>query len=364
MKNPLDEKILGELRSQIEHWANDSGFQAIGVSDMEVQSYVERLDRWLLNGYQADMNWIADRRELRANPESLVEGTRRVISLRMNYQPPDTEPLRILKSPDKAYISRYALGRDYHKLIRSRLAKIAGNIERWAKQNLDTDSVQRAFVDSAPVLEKPLAEKAGLGWIGKNSLLLNRDAGSWFFLGEIYTSVPLPVDNVQVKDECGKCKACLKVCPTDAFPEPYVVDANKCISYLTIENSGAIPEYLREKMGNRVFGCDDCQLICPWNRYAKQSTETDFKPRHGLDDRELTELFMWTKDEFNDRTAGSPIRRTGYQGWRRNLAVGIGNGSATKHAIQSLSKADTDSSMVREHVEWALTKLKRPNLND
>lgn len=206
-----------------------------------------------------------------------------------------------------------------------------------------------------------MAEKAGLGWIGKNTLLLNRDAGSWFFLGEIYTSVPLLIDNEETKDECGKCKACLKVCPTDAFPEPYVLDASKCISYLTIENKGSIPEPLRAKIGNRVFGCDDCQLICPWNRYAKQTTETDFKPRHKLDNSELLELFNWTEQEFLDRTAGSPIRRTGYQGWQRNLAVGIGNGPSSFEALKTLSnykKSKTGTSdLVLEHVEWALNKL-------
>lgn len=362
---------LEELRAQINIWASEAGFQAVGVSDMAVDRYVKRLDSWLNNGYQADMDWISDRRELRANPEALLEGSARVISLRMNYQPPDTQPLEILKSSDKAYISRYALGRDYHKLIRSRLSKIAKSIEEWAQENLGEQSIQRAFVDSAPVLEKPLAEKAGLGWIGKNTLLLNRDAGSWFFLGEIYTSLPLETDDIQADDECGKCKACLKICPTDAFPKPYILDANKCISYLTIENSGPIPVELRSKMGNRVFGCDDCQLVCPWNRFSKYSEETDFKPRHNLDAQDLIELFTWTEEEFLNKTAGSPIRRTGYEGWRRNLAVGIGNigrdsvgkdiGPATQGAIKALTEVETDSALVREHVEWALTRLQSPN---
>lgn len=350
---------LDALRQHIETWSLEMGFQAFGVSDMSVASYVQRLDSWLEQGYQADMDWIRSRRELRANPETLLEGGIRVISFRMNYQPPDTQPLTILKSSDKAYLSRYALGRDYHKLIRSRLSKIAARIEQWAQDNLDANSVQRAFVDSAPVLEKPLAEKAGLGWIGKNTLLLNREAGSWFFLGEIYTSLPLAVDNFEAEDECGKCRACLKICPTDAFPKPYVLDANRCISYLTIENSGPIPVELRSKMGNRVFGCDDCQLICPWNRFASHSDEADFAPRHNLDDVELTQLFQWTEEEFLRRTAGSPIRRTGYHGWRRNLAVGIGNGPPSKSAFQTLQNAKTDSALVREHVEWALTELNR-----
>ena len=350
---------LAELRNQIECWAEAAGFQAMGVSDMAVDRYVERLDAWLAKGYQADMGWISDRRAPRANPETLLEGGVRVVSLRMNYQPADTRPVEILKSSDKAYISRYALGRDYHKLIRSRLSGIAKLIEGWARENLGADSRQRAFVDSAPVLEKPLAEKAGLGWIGKNTLLLNREAGSWFFLGEIYTSLPLKADAVEVDDECGKCRACLKICPTDAFPKPYVLDANKCISYLTIESAGTIPVDLRSKMGNRVFGCDDCQLVCPWNRFSRYSAETDFKPRHNLDAKDLTELFGWTEDEFLNKTAGSPIRRAGYQGWRRNLAVGIGNGPASRESLQILTEAlTTDSALVREHVEWALVNLK------
>ena len=363
MENTICPDQLKELRAQIEQWAEQHGFQALGVADMSLDSYVERLDAWLERGYQADMNWIADRRELRANPEALVEGSVRVISLRMNYQPPDTEPLQILKSSDKAYISRYALGRDYHKLIRSRLSRIACLIEQWAADNLGMESAQRAFVDSAPVLEKPLAEKAGLGWIGKNTLLLNRDAGSWFFLGEIYTSLPLQTDNLHTEDECGKCKACLKICPTDAFPEPYVLDANKCISYLTIENTGPIAVELRSKIGNRVFGCDDCQLVCPWNRFSKHSEETDFKPRHSLDSQSLLELFKWSEEDFLNKTAGSPIRRTGYQGWQRNLAVGIGNGSPSEEAIHTLKQAKVNSALVREHVEWALNRLEH-QIND
>jgi len=361
-------EAMNRLRLLINQWAGEYGFQALGITDMDMSHYIQRFDHWLASGYHADMGWIADRHSLRTNPEELVEGTARVISLRMNYRPPDTEPLKILKSKDTAYISRYALGRDYHKLIRSRLAKIAKKIEQWSQENLGNQSIQRAFVDSAPVLEKPMAEKAGLGWIGKNTLLMNRDAGSWFFLGEIFTNLPLITDNHEEKDECGKCKACLKVCPTDAFPEPYVLDAAKCISYLTIENKGPIPKELRSKIGNRVFGCDDCQLICPWNRYSKHSSETDFTPRHNLDQASLVHLFAWTEKEFLDRTAGSPIRRAGYTGWQRNLAVGVGNGSSSKSALKTLSdqrtywlttqKSDANNSaLVLEHVEWAIHRL-------
>jgi epoxyqueuosine reductase len=348
---------LSELLPLIDEWSRELGFQDWGIADLDIEHYVARLDDWLAKGFQADMGWIADRRNLRAYPDQLVEGTVRVISLRMDYQPPDTEPLRILKSPEKAYVSRYALGRDYHKVIRARLAKLAEKINAWASDELASNLSQRVFVDSAPVMEKPMAEKAGIGWIGKNTLILNRNAGSWFFLGEIYTNLPLPVSEDQPEDECGKCKACLNICPTNAFPEPYVLDASKCISYLTIENSGPIPTELRSKMGNRVFGCDDCQLVCPWNRFASTSGESDFRPRHQLDDSELADLFKWTEAEFLDRTAGSPIRRAGYDGWRRNLAVGLGNGPASQKAINALKQARPRSSMVREHVEWALEQL-------
>jgi len=353
-----DTDKLRELIPLIDQWAREFGFQDWGIADLDIDTYVARLDDWLVKGYQADMAWISDRRNLRVNPDQLVEGAARVISLRMDYQPADTEPLKILKSSEKAYVSRYALGRDYHKLVRARLARLADKISHWASTELNTDVAQRVFVDSAPVLEKPLAEKAGLGWIGKNTLILNRNAGSWFFLGEIYTNLPLATNANQIKDECGKCKACLNICPTDAFPEPYVLDANKCISYLTIENSGPIPVELRTKMGNRVFGCDDCQLICPWNRFASTSTEVDFKPRHKLENSELADLFLWTEEQFLNRTAGSPIRRTGYEGWQRNLAVGLGNGPPSNKAINALQQARPVSPMVREHVEWALKQLK------
>ena len=349
---------LSKLLPLIDQWTKEFGFQDWGIADLDIADYVSRLDDWLASGYQADMGWISDRRDLRANPGELVEGTVRVISLRMDYQAPDTEPLQVLKSGEKAYVSRYALGRDYHKLIRSRLAKLADKISHWADLELGADVSQRVFVDSAPVLEKPIAEKAGLGWIGKNTLILNRNAGSWFFLGEIYTNLPLPASTKKAEDECGKCKACLNICPTDAFPKPYVLDANKCISYLTIENSGAIPVELRSKMGNRVFGCDDCQLICPWNRYASTSVESDFKPRHQLENSELVDLYYWTEEEFLSRTAGSPIRRTGYEGWQRNLAVGLGNGPPSARAIEALESVEPSSPMVHEHVEWALEQLK------
>lgn len=349
-----------ELKDLISVWAKELGFADMGVSNLALDEYLQGLDNWLDNGFQGDMSWMSDRRDLRANPEELVPKTIRVISLRMNYLRPDTEPLKVLKDSDKAYISRYALGRDYHKLIRNRLAKLAEKMRSWSSKHLGDKAIsQRVFVDSAPVLEKPFAEKSGLGWIGKNTLLLNRSEGSWFFLGEIYTNLELEVDDRPQEDKCGKCRACLKVCPTDAFPRPYVLDARKCISYLTIESKGPIPEELRAPIGNRVFGCDDCQLICPWNRYAKPTDEEDFAPRHGLEAADLIELFNWTEEQFLEKTAGSPIRRVGHERWQRNLAVGIGNSSGSSEAVQSLMDCDNSSPLVREHINWALSKLKR-----
>lgn len=346
-------KTLSDLRVEINNWAVDEGFAKVGVTDLELGEASDNLRDWLANNYQGEMNWIGDRLELRENPQSLLPGAARAICFRMNYFQDHTQPLKILEDGDKAYISRYALGRDYHKLIRRKLAKIARKIQDWSEQELQ----QRPFVDSAPVLEKPLGHKAGLGWVGKNTLLLTREGGSWFFLGEILTSLELPVDENRESDECGKCKACMTCCPTDAFPEPYVLDARKCISYLTIEYDGSIPLELRKPMGNRVFGCDDCQLVCPWNRDAAISREDHFSPRHQLEDSELIEIFKWSKAEFEEKTAGSPIRRAGYEQWQRNLAIGLGNGSPTSEAINTLKNYQGSSAMVSEHIEWAISQL-------
>ncbi|MEL7398992.1 MAG: tRNA epoxyqueuosine(34) reductase QueG, partial [Pseudomonadota bacterium] len=256
---------LQALVDNIEQWAQELGFQQVGITDTDLSAEEPRLKEWLDKGYQADMDWMADHGDKRSRPHELLPGTLRVISLRMNYLPTDTDPIRILKSPDKAYISRYTLGRDYHKLVRKRLSKLAQKIQQQATQfYTDADIQQRPFVDSAPVLERPLAAKAGLGWIGKHTLLLNEEAGSWFFLGEILTNIPLPITARAVANQCNDCQACLKVCPTDAFPRPYQLDARRCISYLTIENKGPIPLEFREPIGNRIFGCDDCQIGCPW----------------------------------------------------------------------------------------------------
>ncbi|MBV1959969.1 MAG: tRNA epoxyqueuosine(34) reductase QueG, partial [Pseudomonadales bacterium] len=284
-----------------------------------------------------------------------------IISLRMDYLVGDTQPVKLLKEPGKAYLSRYALGRDYHKLIRKRLQKLADQITAAASA-LQTEHQYRVFVDSAPVLERAYANQSGLGWVGKNTMLLNRTAGSWFFIAELFTDLPLPIDPPEQKNHCGSCTACLDICPTDAFTNPYQLDARRCISYLTIESKAPIPVELRSKMGNRIFGCDDCQLICPWNRFAKTTSETDFSPRHQLDNIKLIQLFEWNEQQFLKNTEGSPIRRAGYQSWLRNIAVALGNLLASnaseqdkQQAIHALkSRQNCDSELVREHIEWAL----------
>ena len=338
------------LTASIREWAAQLGFQQVGITDTDLSEDAARLDAYLAAGYHGEMAYMASHGTMRSRPQELVPGTIRVISVRMDYLPGDTQMAQVLRQPEKAYISRYALGRDYHKLIRKRLQVLADKIS----QTIGPFG-HRAFVDSAPVLEKPLARKAGLGWVGKNTLILNRKAGSWFFLGELLVDLPLPLDQSNDRDHCGKCSACLEVCPTQAFVGDRVLDARRCISYLTIELKGAIPEELRPLMGNRVFGCDDCQLVCPWNRFAKPTQEDDFQPRHRLDNSSLAELFMWTEDQFSARTLGSPIRRTGYENWLRNLAVGLGNAPTTIVVLEALkARLDYPSELVREHVLWAL----------
>ena len=297
------------------------------------------------------MDWMEKHGEKRYVPEKLVERTVRVISLRMNYLS-DNKMIAVLKDDNKAYISRYALGSDYHKIIRKKLSTLAKQIEK----EIPTKNInQRAFVDSAPVLEKPIAAQGGLGWIGKNTLLIDDSDGSWFFLGEIYTSIPLPPDNKKTQNLCGKCNACLRVCPTNAFPEPYVLDAKKCISYQTIENKREIPIEIRPLMGNRVFGCDDCQIWCPWNRQPSQASEDIFKPKHNFDNESLLSLFNWSEREFNEKTLGSPIKRIGYERWLRNLAVGLGNAPGCPEILESLKERKKGSSpLLEEHISWAI----------
>ncbi|RDE19636.1 tRNA epoxyqueuosine(34) reductase QueG [Motiliproteus coralliicola] len=341
-----------QLTAQVKDWAKELGFSAVGITGIDTADAVQRLEAWLNKGFHGSMGYLANHRELRRHPEQLHPGTLKVISVRMDYLPPEVETVRVLQNPNQAYISRYALGRDYHKTLRKRLVRLAKQIEQHCGS-----FNYRPFVDSAPVMEKPMAQRAGLGWQGKHSLLIDRKAGSYFVLGELFTDLPLVDDAPYTEDHCSRCSACIDVCPTDAIPEPYVLDARRCISYLTIESKEPIPLELRPLIGNRVFGCDDCQLVCPWNRYCHFTGESDFNPRHQLDTIELAELFQWDEATFLKKTEGSPIRRSGYQGWLRNLAVGLGN-SGDKAMIEVLKQQqDNPSELVREHVAWAIEQL-------
>lgn len=340
------------LAAQIREWAHELGFQQLGIADIELVDHEAYLQKWLDAGYHGSMDYMARHGTKRARPEELVPGTCRVISVRLDYLADDTRPAEVLASPSKAYISRYALGRDYHKLMRKRLAALAARI-----QELAGGGQYRAFVDSAPVLERAIAERAGMGWIAKNTMMINPQAGSWFFLGEIYTDLPLPADTPQASKHCGTCTACLEICPTDAFTGPFQLDARKCISYLTIEHKGSIDTALRPLMGNRVFGCDDCQLVCPWNKFAQVTGESDFQPRHGLADVELVELFLWDEATYLAKTEGSAIRRIGHERWLRNLAVALGNAPTTEAVTSALlSRREHPSELVQEHVQWALAQ--------
>ena len=335
---------------KIRQWATELGFQQLGITDVDLGEHEAYLQKWLDAGYHGSMDYMARHGRKRARPQELVPGTLRVLSLRMDYLTQGTQELEVLASPEKAYISRYTLGRDYHKLIRKRLAQLANRIEEEVG-----GGEYRAFVDSAPVLERAVAEQSGLGWIAKNTMLINADAGSWFFLGEIYTNLPLPVDAPHLSKHCGTCTACLDVCPTNAFTGPFQLDARKCISYLTIEHHGSIDPQLRPLMGNRIFGCDDCQLCCPWNKFAQATDEGDFSPRHGLADAELVELLLWDEETFLAKTEGSAIRRIGYERWLRNLAVAMGNAPRSEPVVDALlQRLDYPSPMVQEHVTWAL----------
>lgn len=351
MAASINEHQARELLTQIRQWALELGFQQLGVADLDLSRHQPHLDEWLAKNFHGEMDYMQRHRDLRLDPKQLHPGTLRVLSVRMDYNQNLEQSLAPLQQKHKAYVSRYARGRDYHKLIRRRLQQLADRVSDHIGE-----FGYRAFVDSAPVMERALAEKAGLGWIGKNTMLINKKAGSWFFLGELFTDLPLPVD-VPADPHCGSCTACLDICPTQAFTGPNQLDARRCISYLTIELKGSIPEEFRSMMGNRVFGCDDCQLICPWNKFTQLSKEPDFAPRHGLDSSDLSELFLWTEDMFMKRTEGSPIRRTGFEGWLRNLAVGLGNAPGTIAVIEALKQRQHhESAMVREHVEWALRR--------
>jgi len=344
-----------DLVEKIKVWGKELGFSGLGITDIDLSAHEQALEKWLANGYHGNMDYMARHGLMRARPAELEPGTVRVISVRLDYLPTNAKCASILKSKDHAYISRYALGRDYHKLIRKRLQQLGKKITSYCE-----DYNFRPFVDSAPILERPLAEKAGLGWVGKHSLLLNKAAGSWFFLGELLIDIPLPVTSTQTtqaSNDCGSCVACLKICPTKAIVEPYVVDARRCISYFTIESPDPIPLELRPLMGNRIYGCDDCQLICPWNKYAKLSQEDDFQARHQLDQASLLSLFSWQEQEFLDKLQGSPIRRIGFQSWQRNIAVALGNAPYNDEIVIALQEKLTSASeLVIEHIHWALTQ--------
>lgn len=342
----IDIKLIA---ADIKRWGVELGFQEISFTDIDLSKYEHHLKDWIDRNYHGAMSYMAENHDKRCHPEQLVPGTIRVVCVRMDYALDSEDSLDSMQNTGKAYVSRYARGRDYHKLIRKRLQKLARRI-----QDVAGPFGYRAFVDSAPVLERALAEKSGMGWIGKNTMLINKQAGSWFFLGELFTDLPLPVDE-QVSDHCGSCSACLDICPTNAFVKPNLLDATRCISYLTIELRTSIPVEFRKPMGNRIYGCDDCQLVCPWNKFSKPTDEKDFTPRHSLDDAQLVDLFAWTEREFLKRTEGSAIRRIGYDCWLRNIAVALGNAPSSKEIVGALrSRLNNVSAMVNEHIEWAL----------
>ena len=345
----MTEIDFNQMATDIKKWGIELGFQEVSFTDIDLSKYEHHLKDWIDRNYHGAMSYMAENHDKRCHPERLVPGTIRVVCVRMDYAMDSEDSLDSMQNTGKAYISRYARGRDYHKLIRKRLQKLARKI-----QDVAGPFGYRAFVDSAPVLERALAEKAGMGWIGKNTMLINKQAGSWFFLGELFTDLPLPVDE-QVADHCGSCSACLDICPTNAFVKPNLLDATRCISYLTIELRTSIPVEFRKPMGNRIYGCDDCQFVCPWNKFSKPTQEKDFTPRHSLDDAQLVDLFAWSEREFLKRTEGSAIRRIGYDCWLRNIAVALGNAPSSKEIVNSLrSRLNNVPDMVNEHIEWAL----------
>ena len=351
---------LQRVADDIGLWAQELGFQQVAITDADLSAYAPDVQRWLARRFHGDMGYMARNVRKRLHPQELLAGTVRIVSARMDYLPGAQPPLPA--GGENAYIARYALGRDYHKTVRRRLVTLARRIdERVANGRF------RAFVDSAPVLEKPLAEKAGLGWIGKNTLLLNETAGSFFFLGEIFTNAPLPVapPTDQARNRCGACKACINACPTGAIVGPKQLDARRCIAYLTIESKGPIPLHLREAVGNRVFGCDDCQLVCPWNRYAQLTAEADFAPRHGLDNPSLEELLGWDEATFLAKTEGMALRRINFQQWLRNVAVAAGNAARSLRLVALLKERRAEAGdMAREHIDWALERHSSASASD
>ncbi|WP_224653914.1 tRNA epoxyqueuosine(34) reductase QueG [Pectobacterium versatile] len=345
MSYPYD---LNELARHIKQWGQTLGFQQVGICDTDLSTEEPRLQAWLDKQYHGEMDWMVRHGMLRARPHELLPGTLRVISVRMNYLPTKAAFASTLKNPQFGYVSRYSLGRDYHKLLRQRLKKLGDRIQEYCGElNF------RPFVDSAPIMERPLAAKAGLGWVGKHSLILNREAGSWFFLGELLIDLPLPIDRPQ-EEQCGRCIACMTTCPTGAIVAPYTVDARRCISYLTIELEGSIPEEFRPLMGNRIYGCDDCQLICPWNRFSQLTDEADFSPRAVLHTPELLTLFGWDEEKFLRITEGSSIRRIGHLRWLRNIAVALGNAPYQGSIVLALQARLGESELLDEHIYWAI----------
>lgn len=340
------------LARSIKKWGRELGFQQLGITNVELCEDETHLLNWLAKGRHGEMDYMSRHGVRRSRPKELRPGTVRIISARMNYWPGHhADPGALLSDSELAYVSRYSLGRDYHKVLRKRLQQLANRVAEVVGE-----FGYRAFVDSAPVLEKALARNAGLGWIGKHTNLINKTAGSWFFLGELYTDLPLPID-LPAKDHCGTCQACIDVCPTNAIVAPYQLDARRCIAYLTIELRGPIPRALRPLLGNRIYGCDDCQLVCPWNRFATPARVRDFRPRHGLDASTLVALFAWSEDAFFRLTEGTAIRRIGYECWLRNIAVALGNAKSTREVISALnSRVNHPSPLVREHVIWALER--------
>jgi epoxyqueuosine reductase len=351
MQNGTPRKDYAALAARIKAWGGALGFQAVGISDIHLESAEDHLLRWLAEGRHGAMDYMAKHGAKRARPAELVPGTLRVISMRMNYYPECAKDAHaVLADGSRAFVSRYALGRDYHKVLRNRLEKLAQQIRD------EVDCQCRVFTDSAPVLEVELAQKGHLGWRGKHTLLLSREQGSYFFLGEIYIDLPLPVDEPQ-ENHCGTCQACIDICPTRAITAPYQLDARRCISYLTIELKGSIPPEMRPLIGNRIYGCDDCQMVCPWNRFSHKTVEPDFAVRNGLDDMSLIELFSWDEAAFQTKLAGSAIHRIGHEQWLRNIAVALGNAPTSAEAVTALqARVQTPSVLVREHVAWALQR--------
>ncbi len=344
------------LAHRVRTLAREFGFQRCGIAGIELGDDERHLQDWLAEGLYGSMAWMAQHGDKRSRPQELIPGTLRVISVGLDYGRNDSDDAwDTLHDGERAYVARYALGRDYHKLMRNRLQKLAERLQ----QEVGAFG-HRVFVDSAPVLERALARNAGLGWIGKHTCLIDKDGGSWFFLGEIYVDLPLPID-APASAHCGTCTRCIDVCPTQAITAPYRLDARRCIAYLTIEHEGAIPEDLRPAIGNRIFGCDDCQLVCPWNKFAKRTDEPDFRARNDLDVATLPQLFAWDEAEFLRRTEGSAIRRSGHERWLRNIAVALGNAPSTPDILSALaSRREDPSPLVREHVAWAIAQHHPP----